>query len=42
MTRALFDKQLREMEDGVRIMSSMVEKAVQRSVESLRTRDSAL
>lgn len=42
MTRALFDKQLREMQDGVLIMSSMVEKAVQRSVESLRTRDIAI
>ena len=42
MTRQLFDKQLREMQDEVLILSSMVEKAIQRSVEALRTRDVAL
>ncbi|MBF6599440.1 MAG: phosphate signaling complex protein PhoU [Dehalococcoidia bacterium] len=42
MTRQQFDKQLREMQDEVLILSSMVEKAIQRSVESLRTRDIAL
>jgi phosphate transport system protein len=41
MTRALFDKKLREMQDEILIMGSMVEKAVQRSVEALRTRDVA-
>jgi len=39
MTRELFEKRLREMQDDVLIMSSMVEKAIQRSVEALRTRD---
>ncbi|MHB8378168.1 MAG: phosphate signaling complex protein PhoU [Dehalococcoidia bacterium] len=42
MTRQLFDKQLREMQEEVLIMSSMVEKAIQRSVDALRTRDVAL
>jgi phosphate transport system protein len=41
MTRALFDKKLREMQDDILIMGSMVEKAIQRSVEALRTRDVA-
>jgi phosphate transport system protein len=39
MTRALFEKKLREMQDEILIMGSMVEKAIQRSVEALRTRD---
>jgi len=39
MTRALFEKKLREMQDEVLIMGSMVEKAIQRSVEALRNRD---
>jgi phosphate transport system protein len=39
MTRELFDKKLREMQDDVLIMGSMVEKAVQRSMEALRNRD---
>lgn len=39
MTRELFDKQLRELQDEVLIMGSMVEKAIQRSVDALRTRD---
>lgn len=39
MTRELFDKKLREMQDDVLIMGSMVEKAVQRSMEALRSRD---
>ena len=34
MTRELFDKKLREMQDDVLIMGSMVEKAVQRSMEA--------
>ncbi len=42
MTRELFEKKLREMQDDVLILSSMVEKAIQRSVEALRTRDTAL
>ena len=39
MTRALFEQKLREMQDDVLIMGSMVEKAIQRSMEALRTRD---
>jgi len=39
MTRELFEKKLREMQDDVLIMGSMVEKAIQRSVDALRTRD---
>jgi phosphate transport system protein len=42
MTRQAFDKTLREMQDEVLILSSMVEKAIQRSVEALRNRDVAL
>jgi phosphate transport system protein len=41
MTRELFDKKLREMQDDVLIMGSMVEKAVQRSMEALRSRDAS-
>ena len=32
MTRELYQKKLRELQDGVLIMGSMVEKALQRSV----------
>jgi phosphate transport system protein len=42
MTRELFEKKLRELQDDVLIMGSMAEKAVHRSVEALRTRDMAL
>jgi phosphate transport system protein len=42
MTRAAFDKQLRELQDEVLIMGSMVEKALLRSLEALRTRDTTL
>jgi phosphate transport system protein len=42
MTRELFDRKLREMQDDILIMGSMVEKALQRSVEALRTRDRTL
>ena len=42
MTREAFDKKLRELQDDVLIMGSMVEKAVKRSVDALRTRDVAL
>jgi phosphate transport system protein len=38
----MFEKKLREMQEDVLIMGSMVEKAVQRSIDSLRTRDTAL
>ncbi len=41
MTRELFDKKLREMQNDVLIMGSMVEKAIQRSMEALRSRDAA-
>ncbi len=41
MTRELFDKKLREMQDDVLIMGSMVEKAIQRSMEALRSRDAS-
>ncbi|MBI2723871.1 MAG: phosphate signaling complex protein PhoU [Chloroflexi bacterium] len=41
MTRELFDRKLREMQDDVLIMGSMVGKAIQRSVDALRTRDVA-
>ncbi|HXK32897.1 MAG TPA: phosphate signaling complex protein PhoU [Dehalococcoidia bacterium] len=39
MTRELFARKLREMQDDVLIMGSMVEKAVLRSIEALRTRN---
>ena len=42
MTRELFEKKLREMQDDILIMGSMVEKALQRSVEALRNRDRSL
>ncbi|MEX2245443.1 MAG: phosphate signaling complex protein PhoU [Dehalococcoidia bacterium] len=42
MTRELFEKKLREMQDEILIMGSMVEKAVQRSMEGLRTRNTVL
>jgi phosphate transport system protein len=42
MTRELFEKKLREMQDDILIMGSMVEKAIQRSMEALRNRNSAL
>ena len=42
MTREAFDKKLRELQDDVLIMGSMVEKAIQRSVDALRTRDIVL
>jgi phosphate transport system protein len=42
MTRELFERKLRELQDDVLIMGSMVEKAIQRSVDALRTRDEAL
>jgi len=42
MTREAFDRKLRELQEDVLIMGSMVEKAIQRSVEALRTRDITL
>jgi phosphate transport system protein len=42
MTREVFERKLQEMQDEVLIMGSMVEKAVKRSMESLRTRDGVL
>lgn len=42
MTREVFEKKLREMQDDVLIMGSMVEKAIQRSMDALRTRDVGL
>jgi phosphate transport system protein len=41
MTRELFDKKLHEMQDDVLILGSMVERAIQRSMEALRGRDAA-
>jgi phosphate transport system protein len=42
MTRELFERKLRELQDDVLIMGSMVEKAVSRSIEALRNRDAGL
>ena len=42
MTRLAFEKTLRELQDEVLVMGSMVEKALRRSVDALRTRDRAL
>jgi phosphate transport system protein len=42
MTRNLFEKNLRELQDEVLILGSMVEKSVARSMEALRNRDTAL
>ena len=39
MTRTLFDKQLQELKDDVIILSSMVEKAIERSIDALKGRD---
>jgi phosphate transport system protein len=42
MTRTAFVQSLRDLQDGVLALGSMVEKAVGRSVESLRNQDTAL
>ena len=42
MTREAFEKKLRELQDEVLVMGSMVEKAIRRSVDALRTHDVAL
>src|SRR4051812_28197469 len=39
MTRETFQRQLRETQDAVLAMGSMVDKAIERSVYALRTRD---
>ncbi|MBI4317680.1 MAG: phosphate signaling complex protein PhoU [Chloroflexi bacterium] len=39
MTRESFDKQLRAMQDEVLVLGSMVDKAIDRSIESLKKRD---
>jgi phosphate transport system protein len=42
VTREVFNKQMRALQDDVLTMGSMVEKAIQRSVDALRTRNTAL
>jgi len=42
MPRESFDRQLRELQDSVLAMGSMVDKAIDRSVQSLRSRDIVL
>ena len=42
MTRQLFDKELRELQDDVVQLSSMVETAIESSVTALQTRDLAI
>lgn len=42
MPRESFDRQLRELQDSVLAMGSMVDKAIDRSVQALRTRDVVL
>ena len=42
MTRETFHRQLREVQDTVLAMGSMVDRAIERSVTALRTRDLAL
>ena len=39
MTRATFDRQLSEVQQDMLIMASMVETAIERSIEALRNRD---
>jgi phosphate transport system protein len=41
MTRIVFDRELRELQDQMLVLASMVEKAVTRSVETLKARDLA-
>lgn len=42
MTRETFQRQLRETQDAVLAMGSMVDKAIERSIQALRTRDMAM
>jgi len=42
VTRGFLERELQELRDEVLLLGSMVEKAIQRSVEALRTRDLAL
>lgn len=42
MTRALFEKHLQELKDELLLMSSMVEKAIERSIDALKRRDLVL
>jgi phosphate transport system protein len=42
MTRQLFEQRLRQLQDEVLVMGSMVEKALQRSIDALRSRDRQL
>lgn len=39
MPRELFQKELQEVQDAMLVMASMVEKAIQRSINSLKARD---
>ncbi len=41
-TRAAFDRQLQTLQDDTLLMGSMVEKAVERSIDALKRRDMAL
>ncbi|MGD0352566.1 MAG: phosphate signaling complex protein PhoU [Dehalococcoidia bacterium] len=41
-TRSTFHKRLREIEDDILVMGSMVEKAISRSIEALKKRDLTL
>lgn len=42
MTRAVFGRQLAEVQEDMLVMASMVENAITQSIEALRTRDVAL
>lgn len=42
MTRALFEKQLNEIQEGMLVMASMVQTAVTQSIDALKTRDVVL
>ena len=42
MARATFDKHLRQLQDDMISLASMVEKAIDRSIEALKSRDLAL
>ena len=39
MAREVFNKQLQQLQEDMLVMASMVERAIERAVESLRTRD---